>query len=96
MSVDDRPVIRIEYCSKCRWMIRASWLAQEFLSTFENELGGVTIAPAREDAVFDISIGDELLWSRKAEGRFPQIKEIKKRIRDRVAPGRDLGHIDKE
>ncbi|MCZ6653778.1 MAG: Rdx family protein, partial [Planctomycetota bacterium] len=45
MSVDDRPVIRIEYCTKCRWMIRASWLAQEFLSTFENELGGVTIAP---------------------------------------------------
>ena len=94
--MDDRPVIRIEYCRKCRWMIRASWLAQEFLSTFENELGGVTIVPALEDAVFDISIDNELLWSRKAEGRFPQIKEIKKRVRDRVAPGRDLGHVDKE
>ena len=94
MVINDKPVIRIEYCPKCRWMIRASWMTQEFLSTFENELGGVTIVPGGADAVFNISIGDELLWSREAQGRFPQVKEIKRLIRDRVAPGRDLGHID--
>ena len=95
MVINDKPVIRIEYCPKCGWMIRSTWMAQEFLSTFEGELGGVTIAPGSADAVFNISIGDELLWSRGDQGRFPQIKEIKRLIRDRVAPGRDLGHVDK-
>ncbi len=27
-------------------------------------------------------------------GRFPEIKEIKQLVRDRVAPGRSLGHTD--
>jgi selenoprotein W-related protein len=35
------------------------------------------------------------VWSRRAEGRFPDIAELKQRVRDVVAPGRDLGHIDK-
>ncbi len=94
--MNNKPIIRIEYCVKCRWLIRAAWLAQEFLSTFENELGGVTIAPGDKAAVFNITIGDHLLWSREVKGRFPQVKEIKQLIRDQVAPGRDLGHIDKD
>jgi selenoprotein W-related protein len=35
-----------------------------------------------------------LVWSRKDEGRFPDIKELKQLVRDRVAPGHDLGHSD--
>ena len=28
------------------------------------------------------------------EGRFPEVKEIKQMIRDRITPEKDLGHSD--
>ena len=89
----DKPKVEIEYCIGCRWLARAAWMAQELLGTFEKELGGVTLVPGR-DGVFDIRLDGQTVWSRKAEAGFPEIKELKQRVRDRVAPGRDLGHID--
>ena len=38
--------------------------------------------------------GDRI-WSRKDAGRFPDIKELKQLVRDRIAPDRPLGHSDK-
>ncbi|KAI4093936.1 MAG: hypothetical protein LQ344_002534 [Seirophora lacunosa] len=34
------------------------------------------------------------LWDRKKEGGFPEIKQLKKLVRDIIDPGRDLGHVD--
>jgi selenoprotein W-related protein len=38
----------------------------------------------------------ELLFDRATEGRFPEVKEIKQMIRDKVDPEKDLGHSDIE
>ena len=76
-------------------MLRAAWTAQELLTTFEEELGEVALVPG-SDGVFEIRVGDDLVWSRTTEGRFPDMKEVKQRVRDRVAPGRDLGHSDRK
>jgi len=35
------------------------------------------------------------IWERKADGGFPDAKTLKQRVRDRLDPGRDLGHIDR-
>ncbi len=35
------PKVEITYCTQCRWLLRAAWTAQELLTTFESELGGV-------------------------------------------------------
>ncbi|KAL8756818.1 MAG: hypothetical protein Q9199_002673 [Rusavskia elegans] len=35
------------------------------------------------------------LWDRKAQGGFPEIKELKRLVRDIVEPTRDLGHVDR-
>jgi predicted Rdx family selenoprotein len=35
-----------------------------------------------------------MLWDRGEQGRFPQPKELKQLIRDKVAPSKDLGHSD--
>ena len=51
-------------------------------------------ARTRHGRDFEVRVGDELVWSRKEKGRFPDIKELKQLVRDRVAPGRDLGHSD--
>ena len=90
-----RPRVEIEYCRQCRWLLRAGWMAQELLTSFEDELGGVTLMPGT-GGVFEVRVDGETLWSRKAEGRFPELKEIKQRLRDRIAPGRDLGHSDRK
>lgn len=91
-----KPVVEIEYCPGCRWLLRAAWLAQELLSTFENELGGVMLIPSEEGGRFRISLDNRNLWDRKHEGRFPEAKELKQRLRDQIAPRRDLGHVDRK
>ncbi|MFM2484078.1 SelT/SelW/SelH family protein [Celerinatantimonas yamalensis] len=89
-----KPKISIHYCSLCRWLLRASWLAQELLFTFDDELAEVALCPGLKGG-FDIYVNDELVWSRQQEGRFPEAKEIKQRVRDIIAPERELGHSDR-
>ena len=86
--------IEIEYCTGCKWLLRAAWLAQELLMTFEQDLAEVALRPGSEGGIFEVRLDGETLWSRAAEGRFPEAKELKQRLRDRIAPGRDLGHVD--
>jgi selenoprotein W-related protein len=90
---DARPRVQITYCPRCRWLLRAAWMAQELLITFERELGEVALRPGPK-GVYEIRLDGEVVWSREAEGRFPELKELKQRIRDRVAPDRGLGHSD--
>ncbi len=90
----NQPRVEIHYCKQCRWLLRAAWMAQELLTTFEAELGEVALIPAT-GGVFDVLVDDHTIWSREEVGRFPDIKELKQRLRDRVAPGKDLGHSDR-
>ena len=89
------PVVEIEYCTGCRWLLRAAWAAQELLTTFEKDLGGVTLKPSSTSGIFLVTTGQTTLWDRKTEGRFPEMKELKPVIRDHIAPDRNLGHSDK-
>src|ERR1700731_1122205 len=75
------PMIEITYCRLCGWGLRAGWMAQELLTTFAEDLGSVTLTPDRTGGVFEVRIDDEVIWSRKERGRFPEIKEIKQLIR---------------
>ncbi len=89
-----QPRIEILFCNQCRWMLRSAWMAQELLTTFPVEIGEVALVPGT-GGVFEIRVNDELIWSRKEQGRFPDIKELKQLVRDRIAPERDLGHSEK-
>ena len=93
-ATEARPRITITYCPRCRWLLRAAWMAQELLVTFERELGEVALRPG-DEGVYEIRLDDTLIWSRAHEGRFPEPKELKQRIRDRIAPDRSLGHSDR-
>jgi len=89
-----KPRISIEYCTQCRWLLRAAWMAQELLNTFTQEIGEVALIPG-EGGVFDIRVNNKILYSRKKEARFPDIKELKQLVRDVVAPDKSLGHSDR-
>ena len=86
--------VEIVYCTQCRWLLRAAWLAQELLTTFERDLAGVRLVPG-SGGTFAIYLDGACLFSRADAGRFPEAKEIKQAVRDRVVPARDLGHSDR-
>jgi selenoprotein W-related protein len=90
-----KPRIEIEYCSQCRFILRASWLAQELLFTFGEELGEVALRPG-SGGIFEVRLDGSLIWSKKEQGRFPDSKDLKQLIRDRIAPDKDLGHSDRK
>jgi selenoprotein W-related protein len=90
----DRPRIVIHYCTQCQWLLRAGWMAQELLSTFGAELGEVALAPGT-GGVFRITYDGEPIWDRTVDGGFPDARTLKQRVRDRLDPGRDLGHLDR-
>ncbi len=87
--------VRIHYCTQCQWLLRSAWMAQELLTTFVDEIDELALKPG-SGGVFEVTVNDKVIWSRKVEGRFPEITELKQRVRDEVAPERDLGHIDRK
>lgn len=88
------PMISITYCTGCNWLLRAAWMGQELLSTFQNDLGGVTLCPGTGGA-FEIALDGAVIWERKRDGGFPDIKVLKQMVRDRIDPERSLGHVDR-
>lgn len=87
--------VEIHYCNQCRWLLRSAWMAQELLTTFEDEIAELTLRPGT-GGVFEVSVNGRLVWSRREAGRFPEIKELKQRVRDEIAPDKGLGHSDKK
>lgn len=89
-----RPAITFTYCTQCNWMLRTAWMAQELLSTFGQDIASVTLIPGT-GGIFQITLDGALIWDRKAQGGFPDVKQLKQMIRDHVWPERDLGHVDR-
>lgn len=95
MPSTEQPRISILYCRQCNWMLRAAWMAQELLSSFGEDIREVALVPATGGR-FEIHVEDALIWERARDGGFPSPKELKSRVRDVIAPGRDLGHQDRK
>ena len=91
----ERAEVTIAYCTQCNWLLRAAWMAQELLSTFGTELGSVTLIPGT-GGIFEIRVDGALLWERRRNGGFPDARTLKTRLRDQIAPDRDLGHLDRD
>lgn len=88
-----KPTLEIEFCTQCRWLLRAAWLAQELLTTFDTDLQSVNLVPGT-GGILEVRCDGEVLFSRAKAGRFPEAKELKQLLRDRIDPARSLGHSD--
>lgn len=86
-------IVEIIYCTQCHWLMRAAWMGQELLTTFEADIKSLNLAPGA-GGIFDVRLNGALIFSRKQAGRFPESKELKQLIRDQIEPTRDLGHSD--
>ncbi|RCI14805.1 hypothetical protein L249_6491 [Ophiocordyceps polyrhachis-furcata BCC 54312] len=49
---------------------------------------------ADTDTDTDNNTTTTILWDRSVDGGFPETKDLKRRLRDVVQPGRNLGHVD--
>jgi selenoprotein W-related protein len=75
------------------------------LYTFSDVISSVSLHPSRVAGVYRIEVhvpqradskaNSSVVWERKADGGFPDIKILKRRVRDIVSPGTALGHIDR-
>ena len=88
-----KPRVEITYCAQCRFVLRATWLTQELLMTFDRDLGEVALVPGT-GGIFEVRVDGNLIWSKNEQDRFPESKELKQLVRDRVAPEKSLGHSD--
>ena len=92
------PNVAITYCTGCRWLLRAAYMGQELLSTFDTEINSLSLIPSRPPAKggqFTITLdGTEVIWDRAKMNGFPEIAQLKQRIRDKLVPLKDLGHSD--
>ena len=83
--------VEITYCTRCKFLLRAAWLAQELLTTFESELSEVALRPG-SGGIFEVSLDGEAIVSNANSGSMPDAAEVKRLLRNRIAPGRRIGH----
>ena len=85
------PRVEINYCTRCKFLLRASWLAQELLTTFEVELGEVALCPGG-GGIFEVALDGEVVATNRDGGKMPDPADVKRILRGRIAPDRRIGH----
>ncbi len=80
---DRRIEISITYCRVCGFLPRAAWTAQELLATFAEWTSALRLVPGG-GGQFEVAVDGERVFSRKAEGRFPEMKELREAIAKRL------------
>ena len=100
--------VAIRYCEGSGYLLRAAYYGQELLTTFcDGELDAISLQPIKNenenDGAFSVQLltRDEantvktlVLWDKLVSENFPQVKELKRMIRDVVTPEKDLGHSE--
>ena len=87
--------LEIEYCTQCHWLLRATWMAQELLTTFNTDITSLALVPGT-GGIFEVRLNNAVIFSRKEVWRFPESKELKQLVRDVIDPERPLGHSDRK
>ncbi len=67
---------------------------RELPPNFSEDIRGVSLIPGNQAGIFEIRCGRDIIWERGKKNGMPQIKDLKRKVRDLVAPDKDLGHID--
>jgi selenoprotein W-related protein len=85
------PRLEITYCTKCKFLLRATWLAQELLTSFSDELGEVAIVPG-SGGIFEVKLDGGVIATNRDHAPMPDLSDVKRTVRDRLAPDRKIGH----
>jgi selenoprotein W-related protein len=86
--------VEIEYCAQCGFLPRAAWLAQELLTTFAHEIRELALVPGK-GGILEVRVDSEAIFNLKEAEAFVDPRLLKQALRDRIAPGRSLGHTER-
>ena len=62
MTLAGKPRVSIEYCPRCGWLLRAAWLAQEVLTSFDQDVSAVELVPSPVSGTFRVKVGDRVAF----------------------------------
>ncbi len=72
--------LEITYCQPCGHQPRAVELVNQLLAEY-----GMPLNKKADSGIFDIVLDGQLIFSRKQQGRFPTVDEIKKQIEPKLS-----------
>lgn len=75
--------ISIEYCTGWGYLGRAVALSRSILGQHKNEIKELKIIPS-EGGVLEVSLNDELIFSKKELDRYPEKNEIEEIIKEKI------------
>lgn len=78
-----KKIISIEYCTSWGYLPKAVALASNLLDEHKNSLEMVKIIPS-SGGVFEVTLDDKLIFSKKQLGRFPNKDEVEETVRNEV------------
>ena len=68
--------VTIEYCVPCHFEKQAVQLAEDIKNQFSGRISRVILEPTQSIGCYEISLGKELVFSKKNSGRLPHPGEI--------------------
>ena len=94
--------VTISYCPGCCWLHRSQWYVTELMLTFNERaaskgetslLKSASVVASDVSGTFVVEVDGEVVWDRATDGGFPEIRELKRRVRDAIGGG-GLGHSE--
>ncbi len=67
--------VEIKYCSPCKYLPLALRQAELLLNEFGLKIKALKLVPG-DHGVYDIKVGNRIIYSTKKEGRFPDYEAI--------------------
>lgn len=74
-----RLTVSIVYCVRCNFLPRALWMANELLHTYPDFIEALELVPG-SGGDFEIRVDGAVLFSRRTNGRYPEVREVKEAI----------------
>ena len=76
--------IKIEYCTGWGYLARAVALTRNILTEHSNKITELILEPSH-DGVLEISVNDELIFSKKQLDRYPEKREIENIVTQKLS-----------
>lgn len=76
--------ISVEYCTSWNYLPRAVSLVNNILGEHKDKIRSLSIIPS-SGGVFEITLDDQLIFSKKELGRFPEVNEVENSIKEKIS-----------
>ena len=76
-------LLKIEYCTSWAYLGRAVALSRTLLKEHEDKITELALVPSH-GGVYEITLNDELIFSKKELDRYPEKDEVEEMVREKL------------